>query len=98
MPNLPNSTDTNLLSAIPHMKPWPEASANNRWVLREPGKQMLIYTGDNAPLDLSRERGSFKLNIVDPKTGKVTAGGIMKGGSKTVLPNTTLIWLTTERL
>jgi hypothetical protein len=61
MPNLPRTTDTRLLAAIPHTQPWPEACNEHQWVLRQPGRQYLIYCASDAlhPLDLSIDKGFF---------------------------------------
>src|ERR1035438_1617766 len=68
------ASQAKLLAAIPKMKPWPAASGPSRWSLREAGKQLLIYSGEDTPaeLDLSAEAGSFQLRPVDAQTGKVT--------------------------
>lgn len=95
MPNLPRSLDARLLAAIPRMTPWAEASQNGRWVLREAGKQMLVY-GSDAELDLSSESGAFRVNTINPRTGEVTAGETVKAGSKVKLPSATVVWLTKE--
>lgn len=94
MPRLPKTMDARLLAAIPNMQPWTEASLNGRWVLREAGKQILAYGGGE--LDLSSETGSFRQNIVNPQSGEVTAGEVVKAGSKINLPSATVAWLTKE--
>jgi hypothetical protein len=73
MPNLPRTTDAHLLDAIPHMKPWPEACNEHQWVLREAGRQYLIYCSSDSvhSLDLSGEKGSFTLQTINIKTGTV---------------------------
>lgn len=95
MPNLPRSLDARLLAAIPRMMPWAEASKNGRWVLREAGKQMLVY-GSDAELDLSSESGAFRVNTIDPRTGEVTAGETVNAGGNVKLPTATVVWLTKE--
>jgi hypothetical protein len=102
MPRLPKTTDTKLLTAIPHMKPVGELSGNGRWALREPGKQMLVYGGGE--LDLSAETGAFRVNIINPHTGEVDRNlllqvqqKIVNAGSKVKLPDASIIWLTKEK-
>jgi hypothetical protein len=97
LPRLPKSTDAKLLAAISQMKFWPEASTHGCWVLREPGKQMLIYSRETAELDLTDESGAFRINIVNPKTGEVTRGETVSAGRKVNLPNASVIWLTKEQ-
>ena len=92
MPNLPTTTDKNLLAAIPQMQPWPEASQPGRWVLRQTGKQLLVYGGGE--LDLSGESGTFRLSMVDLRTGNVTSGSkTIQAGGKITLPGG-VAWLT----
>ena len=98
MPDLPATTDAGLLAAIPVMQPWTEASGPNRWALREPGRQILIYSGDQAPaeLDLSAESGTFRVNVVDPQTGRVTPGETVQAGKKVKCPAGAVVWLVKE--
>ena len=96
MPRWPKTTDSRLLAAIPKMQPWAEASKDGRWALREAGKQMLIYLGGNAELDLSNESGSFRMNMVNPRTGEVKPGEVVKAGGKVKLSNAVVVWFTKE--
>jgi len=94
MPRLPKMTDAKLLAAIPRMTPWAESSKGGRWILREPGKQMLVYgTGE---LDLTGETGAFRVNTVNPRTGEVTPSETIQAGGKVKLPNAIVVWLTQE--
>lgn len=92
LPRLPKTTDAKLLAAIPNMQPWSEASKEGRWVLRETGKQFLVYGGGE--LDLSTESGAFRVNTIDSRTGEVTPREIVNSRSKVRLPNANVIWLT----
>jgi len=94
MPRLPKKTDIRLLAAIPRMKPVGELSGDNRWVLGETGSQMLVY--GSAELDLTSESGSFRVNVVNPRTGEVTPGEIVKAGGKVKLPSAAVVWLVKE--
>jgi hypothetical protein len=73
MPNLPRTTDARLLAAIPQMQPWPEACNEKQWVLREPGRQYLIYcaSGSLRGPNLTEENGAFDFQRVNLKTGEV---------------------------
>jgi hypothetical protein len=98
MPVLPKTTDAHLLAAIPQMQPWADASKDGCWVLREPGKQFLVYSGGSAPaqLDLSAESGTFQVHTVDKETGAVNSEGqTVQGGGKVTLPRD-IVWLTRE--
>jgi hypothetical protein len=108
LPRLPKSTDEKLLTAIPRMQPWTEASKQGHWVLREAGKQMLVYVGGDADLDLSAESGSFRVNVVIPETGKLSKDTtdksvlpmqhkIVRAGSRVKAPNAAVVWLTKEK-
>jgi hypothetical protein len=64
--------------------------------LREPGKQILVYGNGGAEFDLSNESGAFRVNIVNPKTGGVTSGGVVQAGGKIKLPDANVVWLVKE--
>jgi len=100
MPNLPRTTDDRLLEAIPQMTPWVAGSGDNRWVLREAGKQYLVYLGPNAPieLDLTQESRTFSVRTLNLKTGAVAdLSDKIAGGQKVNLPKKgngpAVIWL-----
>ena len=94
MPNLPQTTDSELLAAIPRMQPWTEATKPGRWILREPGKQFLIYAADGTELDLTGVTGTFHIRNVNLQTGKLlTRPETIQAGGKVTLPNG-IIWLT----
>src|SRR6185437_4440550 len=97
MPKLPRTTDATLLAAIPQMQPWPEASKDGRWVLREPGKQYLVYSSGGSPLDLSSESGSFQVRIVNTPTGEISQPSqTVQAGGNVSLPQG-VVWLTTAK-
>ena len=101
MPGLPVGMDRGLLTAIPRMTPWANGHATQRWILREAGRQYLVYLGPAAEpeLDLSSENGSWNARVVDFETGQLPAEG------KTLVPtratrlpinpnSPTVVWLT----
>jgi hypothetical protein len=96
LPRLPRTTDPKLLAAIPRLSPWPEAGGAGRWALREKGRQILLYRGRTAELDLSDESGSFRANAVNPETGEITPGEAVKAGGKVKLPEAMVVWLVKE--
>jgi hypothetical protein len=96
MPNLPRATDARLLGAIPKMQPWPEASGKNRWVLRESGRQYLVYSSDHTELDLSAESGSFQVHPVNPRTGQVTTRSQTVQAGKAIALPPGVVWLTRD--
>jgi hypothetical protein len=95
MPTLPKTTDTSLLTAIYRMQPWPEVCGSDRWVLREVGRQILVY-GNGADLDLSSELGSFLVSVVNSQTGEVKPGQTVNAGGKVKLPEGKVVWLTKQ--
>ncbi|HSY16995.1 MAG TPA: DUF6298 domain-containing protein, partial [Candidatus Acidoferrales bacterium] len=95
MPRLPKGTDGKLLAAIPQMQPWAAASQGGRRALREAGKQMLVC-GGGSTLDLSGETGTFRLNLVNVRTGTVTRGETVAGGATVKLPEAMVVWLVKE--
>jgi hypothetical protein len=92
MPNLPRTTDATLLAAIPHMHPWKADTQKQQWALREKENQILAY--GRGELDLSDETGSFRVNVVNARTGEVTPGEMANSGSKIKLPDAGVVWLT----
>jgi len=105
LPRLPPTTDVRLLAAIPRMRPWPEASPKGRWVLRESGRQYLVFGGGD--LDLSDETGTFRAVVVNPQTGELAASPgdqlsshmrqkLVKAGGRVMLPEAPVIWLRRE--
>jgi hypothetical protein len=96
MPALPQTTDAHLLAEIPRMQPWTDASKDNCWVLREPGKQLLVYSTGNGELDLSGESGTFKARVVNEETGSVVSDSqTIQAGGVEPLPQG-IVWLTRE--
>jgi Family of unknown function (DUF6298) len=96
MPDLPRATDANLLAAIPKMQPWLADDSERMWALREAGKQMLVFNEGSDDLDLSTETGTFRVNVINPRTGKVTPAGIVQAGAKIKLPDSKVVWLVKE--
>ena len=83
MPRLPQTTDPELLAAVPRMRPARHAQGGP-WILEEPGKAYLVYAVDSrlTRLDLSRETGTFTIykvrmdtGTVEPLDNHVVAGG-----------------------
>jgi hypothetical protein len=93
MPNLPRTTNTKLLAAIPQMQPWLADNKNRIWALRQPGKQMLIFRGNGGELDLSTESGAFRTYVVNRETGEVSPSSTIEAGGTVKLPDETLVWL-----
>lgn len=96
MPNIPQGTDAKLLSAIPSMQPWTPASSQDRWALRESGKQLLVYSKKAGPLDLSGETGAFKVHPIDQQTGKIKSGTDSVQASGNVSLPDGVVWLTRD--
>ncbi len=95
MPDLPRTTDAGLLASIPEMKPWLADSARKIWALRQPEKQMLVYTARDATVDLSAESGVFQLSAIDRRTGQITRRAMVQAGGKLKL-SPGVFWLTRE--
>ena len=96
LPNLPRTADPALLAAIPRLQPWPAASQDGVWALREPGRQVLVYRSGSADLDLSAETGAFRVNVVNPASGAVSPGATVLAGGKVKLPAARVLWLVKE--
>lgn len=94
LPRLPRTTDAKLLAAIPQMRLWQSDGKKKTYVLGKPGSYYLAYGGGE--LDLSRETGSFRMNLVNQRTGEVTQGEAIQSRGKITLPEATVVWLTKE--
>jgi len=99
MPRLPKTTDARLLASIPQMQPWKSDANAKQWSLREAGKQVLVFCGGKAELDLSGEGGVFRTFVVDTKTGALKPQReTVRGGGIVKLPagEGCVVWLTKE--
>jgi hypothetical protein len=103
LPNLPQTTDPRLLTAIPQMQPWAAGSGTNRFALRESGQQYLVCLGSGSShdIDLTQESGKFIVHSVNLRTGTVnTLVEPIEAGRKVSLPkpydNPAVLWLTRE--
>lgn len=95
LPNLPVTTDADLLAAIPRMSPAPQFETNGVRVLHEPGRQLLVFNAGKkaTPFDFSPESGAFAMGIVDKETGSVRwMVDQLQAGTKVELPPG-VIWL-----
>jgi hypothetical protein len=96
-PRLPQTTDAKLLAAIPRMNPLSAVSTADCRVLAEPGRQVLIYRArSNGAVKFSAGAGAYRLHVVDPRTGSVTAGDLVSLSGDLRLPEATMVWLTKE--
>ncbi len=98
LPDLPRTTDSKLLAAVPQMQPWLADDSAGTWALREHGVQMLIYSGQasTSGFDLTSESGAFHVRVVNIRTGEV--GPVVQtitAGGKVVLPGG-VVWLSHE--
>jgi hypothetical protein len=101
LPNLPRTTETQLLAAIPGMQPWQANPDQKLWILREPGKQLLVFTDGASEIDLSTETGTFVLSGIDARTGRVKSSSeSLRGGGLVKLPvrngAAEIFWLTKQ--
>jgi hypothetical protein len=100
LPNLPKGTDARLLAAIPRMQPCPQNDVKGQWVLREAGRQYLVYAGPKSSkeIDLTGESGKFVASVIDQQTGAVSElPERIAGGGKARLPDSgSVFWLKRE--
>ena len=63
-----------MLYEVITMTPEADAAIGSRWVLREAGRQFLVYIGTQGPteVDLARETGIFLVRSVNLRSGVVT--------------------------
>ena len=96
IPRLPVSVADTLLRAIPRMRPWIKKSLDGRWVLREDGKQILIFRGGDSSFDFSEEPGVFRCYEVNLQTGQLKSRSEIRGGGLVDLPDAELLWMIKE--
>jgi hypothetical protein len=100
IPNLPATTDKNLLAALSRMKPinLPDEVAG-QYALAEPGESYLVYasSGQTIQLDLTNVKGYFEAHWLNPRNGSIVSGGDkVAGGEKVELApvfNPCVLWL-----
>jgi hypothetical protein len=56
---------------------------------------VLVYRS-GGELDLSDESGTYRVNLVNQRTGEVTPGETVKAGGKVNLPAMAVVWLVKE--
>ena len=101
LPNLPKTTDKQLLAAIPQMQPWLADAKRKLWALHAPGRSYLIYsgTGSEASVDLSGEQGMFTVKLVSADGAVASSAEHVKAGGLVNLKTphgTKVVWLTKD--
>ncbi len=94
--------DGRLLAALPRMKPWtPKAGlTQGQWALADPDHDYLVYAsaGGNIRLDLSGSKATYTAYWIQPRTGAVTEGEMVRGGRMIDFPSpgsaARVLWLT----
>jgi hypothetical protein len=105
VPNLPPTTDSRLLAALPRMRPLDSTDRTNRQgTLAEPGRNYFLYasSGPSIALDLSGREETFIVHRIDPRTGQLSPSAESVHGGKTVRfsvdeSGTCLLWLTRKQ-
>ena len=103
IPNLPATTNQNLLAAISRMKPisLPDETPG-QYALTEPDESYLVYAAsrDAIQLDMTDTRGLFETRWVDPKSGTISSNGDkITGGTKVSIEpafNPCVLWLSRQ--
>jgi hypothetical protein len=72
-----------------------DVNSNKQWILTN-GKDYIIYSTSNDPIKLNLANGSFKLNWINPKTGKLSAEKEINGGTQEISPaqqSSVVLWV-----
>lgn len=100
IPDLPPTTDADLLRAVASMQPFDlPGLSDSQYALAEPGRHYLIYTadGETISIDLSGINADFNANQIDLKTGQASVyNPLIRGGDKRRIElkeTPCLIWL-----
>jgi hypothetical protein len=75
-----------------------ETKSNKQLVLTN-GKDYIVYSNSADPIKLTLANGTFKINWVDPKTGKVTTGNEINGGPQEISPaqqSPVVLWISSK--
>jgi hypothetical protein len=102
VPNLPATTDRELLAAVPRLKPFePAGLAAGQYALADPGRDYLVYSavGGRVRLDLTADAGAFEVRRVNLRTGRSEAAGAAVSAGRVVElappgPGAWVVWLT----
>ncbi|HWI90081.1 MAG TPA: DUF6298 domain-containing protein [Flavisolibacter sp.] len=75
-----------------------ESNSNKQWILTN-GKDYIVYSTSNDPIKLKLANGSFKVNWIDPKTGKLAAVKEINGGTQEISPaqsSPVVLWISSK--
>lgn len=75
-----------------------ESNSNKQWMLTN-GKDYIVYSTSNDPIKLNLASGTFKINWIDPKTGKLSAGKEINGGTQEISPaqsSPVVLWISSK--
>ena len=73
-------------------------NSNKQWILSN-GKDYLVYSSSNDPIKLNLSNSAYKINWIDPKTGKVSVEREINGGAQEfppVQPSPVVLWVHTK--
>lgn len=75
-----------------------ESNSNKQWILTN-GKDYIVYSTSNDPIKLNLANGNFKINWIDPRTGKLSAGKEISGGVQEISPaqqSPVVLWISSK--
>jgi len=75
-----------------------DVNSNKQWMLTN-GKDYIVYSISNDPIRLNLANGTFKVNWIDPKTGKLSAEKETDGGVKEFSPaqqSPVVLWISSK--
>ncbi|MFL5739410.1 MAG: DUF6298 domain-containing protein [Flavisolibacter sp.] len=75
-----------------------QTSSNKQWVLTN-GKGYIVYCSSNDPIRLNLSNGTFKVNWIDPKTGKLSSVKEISGGAQEFSPpqqSPAVLWISSK--
>ena len=75
-----------------------ESNSKKQWILTN-GKDYIVYSTSNDPIKLNLANGSFKVDWIDPKTGKLSAEKEINGGIQEIYPaqsSPVVLWISSK--
>jgi hypothetical protein len=94
VPDLPRTTDPNLLTAAPGMTPL-DGLPERQWGVAEAGRHYLVYSADGSPVRLDLPAGErFAATWIDPKTGATRHADAADGGYRPAGRGPAVLWVT----
>jgi hypothetical protein len=75
-----------------------DGNSNKQWILTN-GKDYIVYSTSSDPIKLNLANGTFKINWIDPRTGKLSTEKEINGGTQEISPaqqSPVVLWVSSK--